>query len=273
MLLTDDLKHVLWIILGALLLRYLGVLLIRRVFEKPFVVHREIDEVERRRRATVAKISESALGVLLTIVTILTVLPYFGVNITPLLTSAGIVGVALGLGGQFYIRDLIAGLFIFTENQYRVGDVVKLDDVSGVVEHINLRVTVLRDLEGVRHHIPNGASRHTSNLTFGFSRCNFDINVTYGTDLNRVITLIDTTGEKLAADPVWMEAIKEAPHFLRVDDFDGTGLVIKIFGTTTAAQQWEVMGEMRRRLHAAFAKANIKFGPQVAAAAPEPKKA
>src|SRR4030043_732791 len=114
-----------------------------------------------------------------------------GINIAPVLAGVGIIGIAIGFGAQSMVKDIIAGLFILVENQYRKGDVVKVADVSGLVEDINLRRTVLRDLDGIVHVVPNGEIRVASNLTKEGSRDNFNVSVAYGEDLDHVTSVIN----------------------------------------------------------------------------------
>ncbi|MCL4465233.1 MAG: mechanosensitive ion channel family protein [Chloroflexi bacterium] len=186
-------------------------------------------------------------------------LSQLNIDIAPILASAGVVGVAVGFGAQTLVRDLIAGLFIILENQYGKGDVVKVADVSGLVEEVNLRRTVLRDLDGTVHHVPNGEVRVASNLTREWSRVNMNVSVAYGEDLDRVMAVIDRLGEELAADPVYGPFIVEAPKALRVDAFEDSGIAIKILGVTKPVKQWEIMGELRRRLKRAFDEEGIEF--------------
>jgi len=175
------------------------------------------------------------------------------------LAGAGIVGLAFGFGGQYLIRDVIAGLFIILENQYRIGDVVELGAVSGMVEDISLRRTVLRDLDGTVHYVPHGEVKKASNLSQGFSRVNLDIGVAYGSDIGRVAAAVDRVGRELAADPRWREDIVQAPQFVRVQDLAGSAVIIKVLGETRPLRQWDVAGEMRRRLLDAFAREGIEI--------------
>jgi small conductance mechanosensitive channel len=155
------------------------------------------------------------------------------------------------------VQDVINGLFILLENQYRKGDVVRIAGVSGLVEDLNLRRTVLRDLDGIVHHVPNGDVRVASNYTSEFSRVNLDVTLAYGADVDRVRAIVDRLGEELARDPVFGPMITEAPRFLRVDKLVDNGIIIKVLGVTKPIKQWDVMGELRRRLLHAFAEAGI----------------
>jgi small conductance mechanosensitive channel len=184
--------------------------------------------------------------------------------IGPMLAGAGIVGLAFGFGGQYLIRDVIAGLFIILENQYRIGDVVELGTVSGTVEDVSLRRTVLRDLDGTVHYVPNGEIKTVSNLSRNFSRVNLDVSVAYGSDIETVRSAVNRAGRELAEDPQWREFITRAPAFVRVQKLAESAVVVKILGETKPLKQWDVTGELRRRLLDAFAREGIVIPfPQV----------
>jgi small-conductance mechanosensitive channel len=182
-----------------------------------------------------------------------------GVPVAPVLAGFGIAGVAIGFGAQYLIRDLIAGIFIILENQYRVGDVAKVADITGLVEYITLRKTVLRDLDGIVHHVPNGEIRTASNFTRHFARVNLNISVAYGTDLDYAISVINRVGQELAKDEKWRRVIKNPPQVLRVNNLGDSGIDIKILGDVKPMEQWAVMGELRLRLKKAFDDEGIEI--------------
>ena len=171
----------------------------------------------------------------------------------------GIAGIAVGFGAQYLIRDLIAGVFITIENQYRVGDVARIADIAGLVEDITLRKTVLRDLDGIVHHVPNGEIRVASNYTRHFSRVNLNVSVAYGTDLDHAIDVINRVGRELVEDKDWSDRIKTTPQVLRVDNLGDSGIDIKILGDVKPLEQWAVMGELRLRLKKAFDNEGIEI--------------
>ena len=180
-----------------------------------------------------------------------------GVNIAPLLAVAGVAGIAFGFGGQYLIRDLISGLFVILEDQYRVGDVACVADTCGLVEDINLRRTILRDLDGVVHHIPNGEIAKASNLSKQFSRVNLNIGIDYSSDLEQVIKVVNKIGKELAEDPQWKADILKPPQWVGVDDFADSAIIIKILGDTKPLRQWDITRELRKRLKVAFDKEGI----------------
>ena len=187
------------------------------------------------------------------------VLSELEIEIAPILAGVGVAGLAIGFGAQSLVKDLLAGLFIIMENQYRVGDVVKIADVAGLVEDINLRRTVLRDLDGIVHVVPNGEIRVASNFTKEWSRVNLNVSVAYGEDLDRVIPVINRVGKELAEDPEWAPLILKPPQVLRVDNLGESGVDIKILGDTKPIRQWDVMGELRKRLKKAFDEEGIEI--------------
>ena len=181
------------------------------------------------------------------------------VPIAPILAGFGVAGIAVGFGAQYLIRDLIAGVFILLENQYRVGDVARIAGVAGLVEEVNLRKTVLRDLDGVVHYVPNGEIRVASNYSRHFARVNLNISVAYGTDLDHAISVINRVCQEMAAEENWSKVIKTVPQVLRVDNLGDSGIEIKILGDTQPIRQWDVMGELRLRLKNAFDKEGIEI--------------
>ena len=182
-----------------------------------------------------------------------------GMDTAPLIAGAGIIGLAFGFGGQYLIKDLIAGFFIILENQYRIGDVVCFGDTCGLVEKINLRTTILRDLDGTVHHMPNGEIKVASNLSKFFARVNLNIGIAYNSDLEKVIRVVNKVGNQLAEDKNWKEMIIKPLQFLRVDDFGDSAIIIKILGETKPIKQWDVAGEFRKRLKIAFDKNGIEI--------------
>jgi small-conductance mechanosensitive channel len=180
-------------------------------------------------------------------------------NIGPVLAGLGIVGIAVGFGAQYLVRDLIAGIFILLENQYRVGDVARVADVAGLVEAINLRKTVLRDLDGIVHHIPNGEIRVASNFSRHYSRVNLNISVSYGTDLDYAIGVINRVCQEMFKEERWKKVMISLPQVLRIDNLGDSGIDIKILGDVKPLEQWNVMGELRLRLKKEFDRVGIEI--------------
>lgn len=216
-------------------------------------------EAEKKREDTLIHIFTITFKIVLWTVVGLMILAEFGIMIGPILAAAGIVGLAFGFGGQYLIRDLISGLFIFLENQYRIGDVVKLNDTGGLVEDISLRMTTLRDLDGTVHHIPHGEIKMVSNMSKDYARINLDVGVAYDTNLEHVIAVINRIGNDLYQEPQWQEFIIKPPQFLRVNEMADSAVIIKVLGETLPLKQWEVTGELRKRILIAFRNEGIEI--------------
>ena len=219
----------------------------------------EFDESLEKRTKTLSGIFTTT-GLLVIIASAaFMILAELGINIAPYLAAAGILGVALGFGAQTLVKDLIGGIFIIVEDQYNVGDVVQIAGISGIVQEINLRRTVLRDLDGIVHFIPNGESGVASNYTREWSRVNLNISVAYDTDLDHAITVINRVCAEMAAEPYWKEIILKTPEVLRIDNLGDSGIDIKILGDTKPIRQWETKGEIRKRIKKAFDEEGIEI--------------
>jgi small conductance mechanosensitive channel len=189
-----------------------------------------------------------------------------------LFASAGLLTVALGFGAKDLINDFVTGIFIISEGQYRVGDAIEIAGVSGVVEAITVRTTVLRDLDGNVHYVPNGDIIVATNKTLGFSRINENIAFDYSTDIERVTHVVNHVGEEMATDPEFKNKIKEPPQVAEVVGYGPTGLVIKVTATTGESDKPAVKSDLYKRLHKAFAKNDIIVASQPAPPAAPAKK-
>ncbi len=215
---------------------------------------------EREKRAeTLVHIVRNAIKVFIYIVASFMILKEVGVDIAPLLAGVGIAGLAIGFGAQTLVRDFLTGFFILMENQYRVGDVVKIGDHAGLVEKIKLRTTVLRDLQGIIHIIPNGEVQSVNNMTYEWSRVVLDIGVAYKEDVDRVIQLLRDLGKKMRGEEYYSQIMLEDPQILGVDDFGDSQVTIKMLAKTCPLKQWEVARELRRRIKYAFDKEGIEI--------------
>jgi small-conductance mechanosensitive channel len=219
----------------------------------------DLEEEIEQRVHTLSSVFTGTGRLIVVLVALLTLLPLAGISIGPLLAGVGILGLAVGFGAQSLVKDVISGLFILLDNQYSKGDVVTVAGTSGLVEDVGLRRTVLRDLDGIVHYIPNGEIGVASNLTQEYSRVNLNVGVSYSEDLDHVMRVIDRVGEEMAADPEWGQHIVTPPKSLRVDNFGDSGIDIKILGDTKPIKQWDVMGELRRRLKKAFDEEGIEI--------------
>jgi moderate conductance mechanosensitive channel len=211
------------------------------------------DMIERLKRArTLSRLVHRALTVIVMVIALLMVLRELQIDITPILTSAGILGLAVGFGAQTLVKDLIAGFFLTFENQVRVGDVATINGTGGLVEAINLRTIVLRDITGAVHVFPNGSIERLSNLTKDFSYYVIDVGVTHGEDPDEVSEVLRQIGAELKADPRFGPNILEPIEILGVDAFEESQVIIKTRIKTLPLKQWEVGRELRRRIKKTF---------------------
>ncbi len=233
---------------------------IPQLVRRAVTVHRNEDRPEdiAKRTATLEGVVSSAVSTVVVMMAFFMIISELGVNIAPLLAGAGIIGLAVAFGAQNMIRDLLAGVFIVMEDQYRVGDVVNIAGVSGQVEDFNLRRTVLRDFDLTVHSIPNGEIKTTSNLTRFRSRVNLNITVAYREDVAKCIEIINKVGQDMKKDPAWGPFMNEPIHFLRIENFSATGVEMKVIGETLPTKQWDIAGEYRLRLKMAFDNAEIE---------------
>jgi len=217
-----------------------------------------MSETEKRAK-TLGKIINNAGLVLITGVALMMVLSEFGMDITPIITGAGIAGLAVGFGAQNLVRDIISGFFLILEDQVRVGDVAIINGTGGLVEAIRLRTIVLRDLQGVVHVFPNGEVKQVSNMTKEWSRYVIDVGVAYKENVDHVIEVLKKVGEELQHDPRFAPLILEPLQVLGVDDFAESQVTIKIMIKTLPLKQWEVGRELRRRIKNTFDQEGIEI--------------
>jgi small conductance mechanosensitive channel len=182
-----------------------------------------------------------------------------GLDVTPIIASASVLGFALAFGAQSLVKDFFSGFFILIENQFTIGDIVALENVSGTVEHISLRITVLRDLKGVVHYIPNGSIRQVSNKTQGWSRVVMEISVSYGEDPDKAMRILNEVLQEMAQDPTCAQNIIEAPSVEGVENLTERSIDIRIMIKTPPGQQWSVAREARLRIKKRFDEQGISI--------------
>jgi small-conductance mechanosensitive channel len=190
---------------------------------------------------------------------VLTILGQVGVNVTPILASAGVVGLAVGFGAQNLVKDFVSGFFLILENQIRVGDVAIINGTGGLVEAITFRTIVLRDQAAVVHVFPNGSINTLSNMTKDWSAYVMDIGVGYSEDTDHVIEVMRRVGGELQSDPQYGSAMLEPIEIIGLDAFADSAVIIKARIKTLPIRQWTVGREYRRRLKKAFEAENIEF--------------
>lgn len=216
-------------------------------------------EAARKRVTTLVSLLRTLATVVIWAVVGVVVLAQLGLDVTPILAGAGIVGLAVGFGAQNLVRDLISGFFLVLENQVRVGDVAIVNGTGGLVEALTFRTIVLRDLAGVVHVFPNGTVDTLSNMTMGWSAYVIDVGVAYKEDTDRVVAVLKGVAEELQKDPAYAPLILEPLEVFGVDDFRESEVTIKVRLKTQPIQQWTVGREYRRRIKRAFDAEGIEI--------------
>ena len=216
------------------------------------------EQREKKQQTLAATIRGAGTGVVL-IGGLLLFLQQAGVDITTLLGGAAVIGLAIAFGAQNLMRDFFNGIMILWEGQYELNDVVMIGDVAGVVERMTMRVTVLRDLEGRAHFIPNGEIKRVTNLTHEWSQAVFDIGVGYGENVDRVMGILMELAGELRKDPKFTRFILDEPQMLGVDLFSESGIIVKFTIKTKAAGQWAVKRELLRRIKNRFDELGIRI--------------
>ena len=251
-------------VLGTLALTLLAAFLVRRIVPhalRPAVVRqmtgRPPEEVNRR-VVTLSGVIVHSSEVVLGAFALFTILPEFGFDIRAVLAGVSITGIALGLGAQSLVRDALNGIFILSENQYAKGDIVTVAGVTGTVEDVTLRRTLIRDFDGVLFTVPNGSVIVSANFTRDYSHVRVSVPVAPASDMAKVREVADAVGRALAEDPQYRDMILTPPAYLRVDNIDMMGVAVQVNGTVQPGRQWEVAGILRMRLLEGFQQAGIK---------------
>lgn len=221
--------------------------------------HRKQDTEYQKRTETLGSVIRNTLRVVILAATSMMIMNELGIEIGPILAAAGIVGLAVGFGAQNLVQDMISGFFILMEDQIRVGDVIQTAGKGGLVEKVNLRMTVLRDLGGNVHFIRNGKIDIVTNMTKDYSRFVFEIGVAYREDVDEVIEVIKKVDEEMRSDPDYKTDILEPIEVLGLNQFGDSALIIKARNKTVPAQQWRVAREFNRRLKKKFDERNIEI--------------
>ncbi|RDI95820.1 mechanosensitive ion channel family protein [Meiothermus sp. QL-1] len=204
---------------------------------------------EQVRAQTLKSVLESVLQVLIVVLGTLLVLSNLGLNVTALLAGAGVVGLGISLAAQNLIRDVLNGFFILLEDQYGVGDVITVGQLSGTVERFNLRLTVLRDLEGRVHFIPNSTIQQVTVMSRDWARAVVDVSVAYESPVDRALEVVREEALAFYHDPDWRPRFTDQPpEMLGIQQLGESGIVIRVMFTTKPKEQWAVGREFRRRI-------------------------
>jgi len=256
---SSGLKIFLILLFTLILIKFLKIV-IDRIFQSVQKSKRRHDDDEFKKRLdTLKSVMRYLFSILLYIVAVSMLLRELGIDIGPILAAAGVLGLAIGFGAQSLVKDLISGFFILLEDQIRVGDVVQIADKSGLVENVNLKMTILRDLAGNVHFVPNGEIAVVTNMTKGYSRYLFNIGVSYREDVDEVMDVIKLVDEDLRNDPDYSSDILEPIEILGLDEFADSALIIKARIKTKPIKQWRVAREFNKRLKKKFDERNIEI--------------
>lgn len=261
--LQTDGFQILCIAVGGIVTYYLGskiLDLITRQIVRGHLRKSAKRDIEKR-QATLSNLVTGIWRILVVITASVSIIKtlFPAIDMSPLFASAGIIGITIAFGAQTLVKDFLTGVFIITENQYRVGDYVLINEADGRVEYIGTRSTVIRDDSGNVHYIPNGSISHVINKTMGYSKVHFSLLLDPSSDLDNGISVINQVGDKLSEDAKWKNKILSAPQFSSIGSFTGTTIEVTIMGKTLPSDQWSVTAEMRKRLIAAFEKNDIKL--------------
>ncbi len=255
-LVEPGLRAVVILLLAWLALR-VARLVIRRGVARLLSSRRATDREFATRLRTLTSLAESATRLIVWILAGLTILAVFGVPIGPLLASAGVAGLAVGLGAQTLIRDIIGGIFIILEDQFHVGDVITVNAISGQVESLTLRYTALRTLDGAYVVIPNGEIRIVQNLSRDWARAVIDVAVTPEEDVDRVVVVLRALLAGLPNDPVLGPLVLEPGEVLGVEAIGPQQATVRLAVKTRPLEQWRVARELRRRILLALREAGV----------------
>jgi small-conductance mechanosensitive channel len=212
-----------------------------------------------QRTRTLLSLLRSVGVVLIVMMFLFMTLNAMGVQLGPLLAGAGVVGLAVSFGAQSLVKDVISGLFMLFENQFGVGDVIRIEGVSGAVEQMTLRVVVLRDVHGAVHIVPNGQITMVSNLTRSWSRAVLDVAVSHSEDPDRVIAVLRDVGDQLYGDEEWRPLLVEPVQVPGIENLTDTAVTIRVMAKTLPLKQWDVARELRRRIKLRFDQDGIEI--------------
>ena len=212
-----------------------------------------------QRAMTIGSVLKSVITIVLIAVFGTMMLSEVGVNIAPIIASAGIIGVALGFGAQSLVRDFLSGIFMIFEDQYGVGDVVDVGEATGTIEAVTLRVTRLRDLSGTVWYVPNGEILRVGNMSQNWSRAVVDVSVGYGEDLARVKRVLSEVAHDLWEDDEFSHLIIEEPEITGVEMLAADSVNLRVLIKTRPMEQWAVAREMRQRIKARFDHEGIEI--------------
>ncbi len=216
-----------------------------------------VDERRKQRVQALGAILRSAASVTIFGIAGFVILGDLGINLAPLLASAGVVGVAIGFGAQSLVKDYLSGIFMLVEDQYGVGDVITVGNATGTVENVTLRMTRVRDVNGIVWHIRNGTIDTVGNESQGWARAVIDFPVPFAADLATIRDLLARTGDGMWNEPAWRSVMLEAPEVWGAQAITSTEVTMRMVVKTAPLRQWEIEREMRARVKRALKEADI----------------
>ncbi len=268
--------EIVFIVIGALITQLVLTWVIRRVVRRATERAKHERLAQTRKITRTAELSEvllterteqraAAIGSLLRSVVIITVwaiavmtiLPLLGIDIAPLLASAGVIGVALGFGAQTLVKDYLSGIFLIIEDQFGVGDIVDVGSVIGTVEEVALRFTRLRDFTGVVWYVRNGEILYVANRSQGWTLAIVDIPIGYNEDIEKVRGLVEKVAEDMDEDPTYDDLLLGKPAFAGVESVSGEAVFIRITAKAAPEQQLKLARTIRERMKLAFDRAGV----------------
>jgi small-conductance mechanosensitive channel len=265
--------RILFVIALALVARVLARRLIDRVTSRVTLGkdasgerNRLLGGERRQQRATaLGSVLGNAATVTIFAIALFIVLGDMGLNLAPILASAGVLGIALGFGAQNLVQDFLAGIFMLMEDQYGVGDVINVRNITGTVEAVSLRITRVRDVNGVVWHIRNGTIGKSGNESHGWARAVVDFPVPYVLDTAEVRALMEATATRMWEDQAWRDVMTERPEVWGIEELSGDSVVIRVIARTAPLRQWDVSRELRERLKVAVSSVSPAAAAEVAA--------
>jgi moderate conductance mechanosensitive channel len=248
------------LLIALLLVRVLRIVTRRLIAAAGTQSAARVARMREQQTQTLAGILYSGGTAIIVIVAVLTALPEFGFNITPVAAAAGLASLAIGFGAQHVVRDFINGFFTVLEDQYVVGDLVRIGDVVGRVEHLTLRRTVLRDPQGAVVTIPNGEITKVANLSRDWGQLFLDATVAIDQPLDEALNALEDVATEFRADPSWSPMLLDGPRVLGVESLAPNGTIVRLQVRTAPTRQDDVARELRRRIQIELAGRGIQLG-------------
>jgi small conductance mechanosensitive channel len=219
----------------------------------------ETPERRHQRAETIGSVLRNTVTITVFTIAFIEILGKLGINLGPIVASAGIVGVAVGFGAQNLVKDFLSGIFMILEDQYGVGDVIDVGEATGTVEAVGLRTTRLRDVNGTVWYARNGEINRVGNKSQGWSRALLDVPIAYGADVAEARQVIKEVADSVWRDPMWAGKVLQEPEVWGVEDLGVDGVQIRLVVKTAPLAQWEVARELRQRIKAAFDEHGIEI--------------